>query len=110
MRAQRAILSLAFAVSFAVSAATNPGLPASSAPSGAVVVEYDWTFFYRGGHYGVQQFGPVGIRPRFTHVILGNRAYPVPVTVPMALAIAACLVFAPIGFFVFRHKDKVHDA
>jgi hypothetical protein len=113
MRAHKAILSLVFAVSFAANAASDSDSSASSMSSNAPIVaptEYNWTFSCRSGRYGLQQFGPVAIYPRNTHLIWRNRAYQIPVTVPWALVITTFVVFAPFGFIAFRKRGKVVDA
>ncbi len=109
MRTHKTAQPFLLAVFFAASAAADPGAPALSAPTAAPIVaptEYDWTFFYRGTRYGLQQFGPVAIYPRNAHIIWRSRAYRIPVTVPWALVIAACIVFAPAGFIVLGKKGR----
>ncbi|HSH95827.1 MAG TPA: hypothetical protein VK968_16905 [Roseimicrobium sp.] len=113
MRTHTAILSLLFALSFTVTAASGSDSSAPSTPPGAPIVaptEYDWTFSCRGGRYGLQQFGPVAIYPRNAHIIWRNRAYRIPLPVPWAPVITAFMVFAPFGFIAFRKKGKVVDA
>jgi hypothetical protein len=105
----KTILSLVFAVSFAANTAHGSDSSASSnTPSAPIIspAEFDWTFYYRGRHYGLQQFGPVAIYPRNTHIIWRSRAYRIPVTVPWAVVIAGFVAFVPFGFIAFRKKGK----
>lgn len=80
---------------------TDFGAKAASADSSAPIVapkEYDWTFFYKGMSYGLEQYGPVSIYPRNTHLIWRSRAHRIPVTVPGVVVIALCGV-SMIGYF-----------
>jgi hypothetical protein len=104
MRAHKAAQTLLFAVFLA---AADSGALESSASAAASIIaptEYDWTFLYHGTSYGLQQFGPVAIYPRNTHVIWHSRAYRIPVTVPWALVITACIVITPFGLIALRKK------
>ena len=104
MRAHKAAQTFLFAVFLA---AADSGALESSAWAVASIIahtEYDWTFLYHGTCYGLQQFGPVAIYPRNTHVIWHSRAYRIPVTVPWALVITTCIFIPTYGLFPLRKK------
>jgi hypothetical protein len=95
------------AVFLAATAAADSGAPASSASAAASIIaptEYDWTFFYHGTRYGLQQYGPIAIYHRNTLVIWHSRAYRIPVTVPWVLVITACIVITPFGLIALRKE------
>ena len=103
-----AILFLVITVSFTLTASESESSPLSTPPSTASVAptEYDWTLWYRGDRYGVQQFGPVAIYPRNAHLIWRNRAYRIPVSVPWGLAFTALVISTPMGMLALRNKRR----
>ena len=70
--------------------------------------EYSWTFdrtnSFGRGRYGLQQWGPVGPYSRNTLIIWRSKAHRIPVTAPWALVIAACVLFAFVGFITLLIK------
>ena len=101
MNASRLFL---FAVFIAVTTASGDSAPpAAPAPTNPAIVapcEFHWRFTYRGKFYGLEQWGPVGIYRRNTLIIWKNMTHEIPMTWPWAFFIAACVVVAPVGFFV----------
>jgi hypothetical protein len=98
--------TLLFAVFLAVPAAADSGAQSSASAAAFMIAptEYDWTFFYHGSRYGLQQYGPVAIYHRNTVFIWHNMAHRSPVTVPWVLVITACIVIAPFGLIALRKE------
>ena len=106
MRANKAAQAILFAVFLAVTAAADSGAQSSASAAALIIAptEYDWTFFYHGSRYGLQQFGPFASCHRNTVFIWHNMAHGIPVTVPWALVITACIVISPFGFVALRKE------
>src|ERR1041385_3365675 len=104
------VRSLILVAVFLATVARGESSPPPAQTSTAIVAprEYNWTFFYRGTRYGLEQYGPVAIYRRNTLVVLHSRAYRIPVTAPWAIFIAACVLLTVFGFiaFLFNRSQK----
>ena len=122
MRMHSTFIAFFVVVFFAANAAGRDSAPSASPTTGTEIVApceyrwgFDWTFSYGRGRYGLEQYGPVAVYPRNTLVIWHSRAHRIPVTVPWAVFIAACVVIALFGFAALlfqrsKREVKVVDA